>query len=44
MQFLIAAKLFPADCFFFNVVNKSLKESFEKSGKLDIDELKKKRI
>ena len=31
----------PCWLFFFNVVNKSFKESFEKSGKLDIDQLKK---
>ena len=37
IQFLIAAKLFAADWFLINVVNKSLKKSIPKSGKLYFD-------
>ena len=37
IQFLIAAKLFAADWFLISVVNKSLKKSIPKSGKLYFD-------
>ena len=37
IQFLIVEKLFPADWFIFNVVDKSFKKSYANTGKLYLD-------